>query len=78
MAEKNPPGWKIKKCDNCGKKYPKGKGVTKIWLLDEGKYKDFPDEEYIGSEGIKELKGKSYCVLSFCCKKCFKEYLGKV
>jgi len=44
-------------------------------MLEEDKYEDFPEDKCVG--GIKELKGNSYCVLCFCKKKCFKEYLSK-
>lgn len=77
MKSENIPEWKLKHCDNCEEEYLKGTGITKIWLLDEDKYEDYPDWKYIQFEGIKELEGKSYCILCFCGDKCLNEFLLK-
>ncbi len=69
--------WKLKTCNVCEKDYEKGTGITKIWLLDEDKYENYPDWKYIGFEGVKEYKGKfiSYVLLCFCSEKCLKKYI---
>ena len=67
--------WKLKTCETCEKEYPKGTGITKIWLFDEDKYIDYPNWKYIGFEGIEEFEGKSYSLLCFCSEKCWEEYL---
>lgn len=65
--------WKLKTCEICEKEYPKGTGITKIWLLDEDKYEDYPDWKYIGFEGPPEYEDKfiSYSLLYFCSENCW-------
>jgi len=72
-----PPDLKLKTCDNCGKDYLKGNGITKIWLMDEERYDDYPDWRYIQFEGIEEFSGRSYAILCFCGDKCLTGFMSK-
>ena len=77
MESKNVPEWKLKTCEVCEKEYPKGEEITKIWLIDEDKYEEYPNWRYIGFEGIGKFKQKSYAILCFCSEKCFNEFICK-